>query len=123
MSWAPFAVVGARAWLLPVITLALAVYFAADELLVRRASLSRRLGLALANRLIAVAVILLSIPVLGAPGFLVLLLPLMVVFLVVLAAYAAVVSRFRNGYLAAVLVQAVPLGLLVATTFPLVAQG
>ncbi len=123
MSWAPFAVVGARAWLLPVIALALAAYFAADELLVRRASLSRRLGLALANRLIAVAVILLSIPLLGAPGFLVLLLPLMVVFLVVLAAYAAIVSRFRNGYLAAVLVQAVPLALLVATTFPLVAQG
>ena len=47
MSWTPFAVVGARAWLLPVITLALAVYFAADELLVRRASVARRLGLAL----------------------------------------------------------------------------
>ena len=77
MSWTPFAIVGARAWLLPVIALALAVYFAADELLVRRASLPRRLALALGNRLIAVAVILLSIPLLGAPGFLVLLLPLM----------------------------------------------
>jgi hypothetical protein len=89
MSWTPFAVVGARAWLLPVIML-------------------------------AVAVILLSIPLLAAPGFLILLLPLMVLFLVVLAGYAAVVSRFRDGYLAAVLVQAVPLALLVATTFPLV---
>ena len=123
MSWTPFAVVGARAWLLPVIALALAVYFAADELLVRRASVARRLGLALGNRLIAVAMILLSVPLLGAPGFLVLLLPLMVVFLVVLAGYAAVVARFRNGYLAAVLVQAVPLALLVATTFPLVDGG
>ena len=123
MSWTPFAVVGARAWLLPVITLAFAAYFAADELLVRRASLVRRLGLALGSRLIAVAVILLSIPLLAAPGFLILLLPLMVLFLVVLAGYAAVVSRFRNGYLAAVLVQAVPLALLVATTFPLVAPN
>ena len=123
LSWTPFAVVGARAWLLPVIALALAVYFAADELLVRRASVARRLGLALGNRLIAVAMILLSVPLLGAPGFLVLLLPLMVVFLVVLAGYAAVVARFRNGYLAAVLVQAVPLALLVATTFPLVDGG
>jgi dienelactone hydrolase len=121
MSWAPFAVVGARGWLLPVVALAFAAYFAADELLVRRPSLPRRLGLALASRLIAVAVILVSIPLLGAPGFLILLLPLMVLFLVVLAGYAAVVSRFRNGYLAAVLVQAVPLALLVATTFPLVA--
>lgn len=123
MSWTPFAVVGARAWLLPVIAAAFAAYFAADELLVRRASLARRLGLALVNRLIAVTVILASIPLLGAPGFLVLLLPLMVVFLLVLAGYAAVVSRFRHGYLAAVLVQAVPLALLVATTFPLVAPG
>lgn len=123
MSWTPFAVVGARTWLLPVVTLAFAAYFAGDELLVRRASLPRRLGLALGNRLIAVAVIVASIPLLGAPGFLVLLLPLMVVFLVVLAGYAAVVFRYRNGYLAAVLVQAVPLALMVATTFPLVAQG
>lgn len=123
MSWTPFAVVGARAWLLPVIALALAAYFAADELLVRRSSLPRRLGLALGNRLIAVVVILASIPLLGAPGFLILLLPLMVLFLVVLAGYAAVVSRFRDGYLAAVLVQAVPLALLVATTFPLVAPA
>jgi hypothetical protein len=123
MSWAPFAVVGARAWLLPVIAVAFAVYFAADELLVRRASLPRRLGVALGNRLIAVAVILGSIPLLGAPGFLILLLPLMVLFLVVLAAYAAVVSRFRNGYLAGVLVQAVPLAILVTTTFPLLDQG
>ena len=123
MSWTPFAVVGARAWLLPVVALAFLAYFAADELLVRRASLPRRLGLALGNRLIAVAVILASIPLLGAPGFLVLLLPLMVVFLMVLAGYAAVVSRYRNGYLAAVLVQAVPLALLVATTFPLVDAG
>jgi dienelactone hydrolase len=123
MSWTPFAVVGARVWLLPVIALALAVYFAADELLVRRASVARRLGLALGNRLIAVAVILLSVPRLGAPGFLVLLRPRMVVFLVGRAGYAAVVARFRNGYLAAVLVQAVPLALLVATTFPLVDQG
>ena len=123
MSWTPFAVVGARGWLLPVVALAFLAYFAADELLVRRASLPRRLGLALGNRLIAVAVILGSIPLLGAPGFLVLLLPLMVIFLMVLAGYAAVVSRYRNGYLAAVLVQAVPLALLVATTFPLVDLG
>lgn len=123
LSWAPFAVVGARTWLLPVVTLAFVAYFAGDELLVRRASLPRRLGLALGSRLIAVAVILASIPLLGAPGFLVLLLPLMVVFLVVLAGYAAIVSHFRNGYLAAVLVQAVPLALLVATTFPLVSEG
>jgi hypothetical protein len=121
MSWAPFALVGDRVWPVVLVALAFSVYFGADELLVGRASLVRRLGLALGPRLIAVVVILASIPLLGAPGFLILLLPLMVLFLAVLAGYAAVVSRYRHGYLAAVLVQAVPLALMVATTFPLVA--
>lgn len=121
MSWAPFALVGARSWLLVLLVVVFSVYFGADELIVQRASLARRIGLVLASRLLAVAVILVSIPLLAAPGFLILLLPLMVVMLLVLAGYAAVVSRFRNGFLAAVAVQAVPLALLVATTFPLTA--
>ncbi|MBK9739864.1 MAG: alpha/beta fold hydrolase [Actinobacteria bacterium] len=123
MSWAPFSLVGSRVWLAGLMLVVFTVYFAADELVVRRASLPRRIGLVLASRVIAVAVILGSIPLLGAPGFLVLLLPLMALMLLVLAGYAAVVSRFRDGFLAAVLVQAVPLALLVATTFPLTASA
>lgn len=122
-SWASFAVVGSRWWLLLVMVAVFTTYFAVDELLVRRAPLARRVGLALGNRAVAVAIIMVSIPLLGAPGFLVLLLPLMVLMLVVLAGYAAVVSRFRYGFAAAVLVQAVPLALLVSTTFPLVAPS
>ncbi|MHB1164717.1 MAG: alpha/beta hydrolase [Candidatus Nanopelagicales bacterium] len=122
-SWASFAVVGSRWWLLLIMVAVFTAYFAVDELLVRRASPPRRIGLVLGNRAIAVAIIMVSVPLLGAPGFLVLLLPLIVLVLVVLAGYAAVVSRFRHGYAAAVLVQSVPLALLVSTTFPLVAAS
>jgi hypothetical protein len=123
MAWAPFALVGSRAAILPVLLVAFGCYFAGDELIGRRSGLGARLGLIIGSRLIAVAVILASVSLLQAPGFLMLLLPLMVLLFVILGWYAAIVGRYRNGYLAAVLVQAVPLSILVATTFPLVTSG
>ena len=119
MSWAAFSLVGVRAWTAVLLLLVFLVFFGADELVMRRASLGRRLGLVVGSRLLAVAILLAAIPVLGAPGFLILVLPLLLLFLLVLAGYAAICARGRNGYLAAVLVQAVPAALLVATTFPL----
>lgn len=123
MAWAPFALVGSRAAILPVLLLAFGCYFAGDELIGRRSNFGARLGLIIGSRLIAVAVILAAVSLLQAPGFLMLLLPLMVLLFVILGWYASIVGRYRNGYLAAVLVQAVPLSILVATTFPLVNAG
>ena len=123
MAWAPFALVGSRAAVLPVLLVAFGCYFAGDELIGRRSGFGARLGLIIGSRLIAVAVILASVSLLQAPGFLMLLLPLMLLLFGVLGWYAAIVGRYRNGYLAAVLVQAVPLSILVATTFPLVNAG
>lgn len=120
MSWSAFSLVGARTWTAVLLLVVFLVFFGADELMMRRASVGRRVGLVVASRLIAVAVLLAGIPLLGAPGFLILVLPLLLLFLLVLAAYAAICARGRNGYLAAVLVQAVPAALLVATTFPLI---
>ena len=121
LSWAAFSLVGDRAWTAVLMLVVFAIFFGADELVLRRASTGRRIGLVIASRLLSVAILLAAIPLLGAPGFLVLVLPLLLLFLLVLAWYAAVCSRGRNGYLAAVLVQAVPAAVLVATTFPLVA--
>lgn len=123
MAWAPFALVGSRAAILPVLLFAFGCYFAGDELIGRRSNFGARLGLIIGSRLIAVAVILAAVSLLQAPGFLMLLLPLMVLLFVILGWYASIVGRYRNGYLAAVLVQAVPLSILVATTFPLVNAG
>ncbi|MFM7145537.1 MAG: hypothetical protein ACKOW5_04290, partial [Actinomycetales bacterium] len=60
---------------------------------------------------------------LGAPGFLLLLLPLMVILLLVLGWYGGILLGYRDGWIAAVAVQALPLAALVATTFPLVSSG
>ena len=118
--WAEFSLTGSRWWVLVPLLVCLTIWCWADELLVRRWSMSRRLSLAFGTRAVAIAVLLASVPLLGAPGFLILLLPLMALLLVVLAAMAATVGRREGGFLAAVLVQAVPLAVLVATTFPLV---
>jgi dienelactone hydrolase len=120
LSWSAFSFVGDRAWITVLMLVVFLLFFGADELVLRRASTGRRLGLVIATRLLAVAILLAAIPLLGAPGFLILVLPLLLLFLLVLAGYAAVCARGRNGYLAAVLVQAVPAAVLVATTFPLV---
>lgn len=118
LLWAPFAVTGARGWVLAALVLAFTAWAWADELLVRRAGTGRRLLVALGTRAVLVVVLLAGIPLLGAPGFLILLLPLMALLLAVLAAMAAALGRRPGGFLAAVLVQAVPLAALVATTFP-----
>jgi len=123
LAWAPFALVGDRPLALLALLIAFGAYFAADALLARGRGFGARLGLMLGSRVIAVAVILASVPLLQAPGFLTLLLPLMVLLFVFLAWYAAVVIGYRHGWLSAVLVQTIPLAALVATTFPLVASA
>lgn len=120
LSWAPFALVGARPVILVVLLIAFTAYFGADALLTRDRRLAARLGLIAGSRLIAIAVILASVPLLGAPGFLLLLLPLMVILLLVLGWYGGILLGYRDGWIAAVAVQALPLAALVATTFPLV---
>ena len=119
-TWTAFAVVGDRRWVLPLMVGAFLCYFWADERLVARPARVRRALLAVGTRLIAVVVILASVLVLGAPGFLTLLLPLMVVLFVWLGCYAVVVSGLTGERWAPAVVQAVPLAFLVATTFPLV---
>lgn len=120
LSWAEFSLVGARPWIAALLLAAFCLWFGGDELLVRRTSVRRRLALMVATRLIATGVLLAAIPLLGAPGFLILTLPLLVLFLIVLGVYATAVAGRRNSYVAAVLVQAVPAAALVASTFPLV---
>jgi len=119
-SWAPFELVGSRPIMLIALLIAFTCYFAADALLVRGRGFGARIGLIAGSRFIAVAVILGSIPLLQAPGFLILLLPLMVILLLILGWYGAVLLGYRQGWIAATAVQSLPLAALVATTFPLI---
>ena len=119
-TWSPFGFVGDRTWLVPVMDMAFLAYFWADERLAARPRRGVRLAVAATNRAVGVALILAATAVLGAPGFLVLLLPVMVLLYVLLGAWAHVVAGLTHERWAPAVLQAVPLAYLVATTFPLV---
>jgi hypothetical protein len=119
-TWSAFALVGERwVWTLALVP-AFVLYFWADESAVGGRPFWARGLLALGNRVIAVALLLVATAVLGAPGFLILVLPVMLLAFILLGVLAAIVARQRGGFLGAVLVQAIPLALLVGTAFPLV---
>lgn len=115
VTWTAFDLAGDRkSWLL-VVELAFIAWFWADDRLV-----GARWWLALITRVIAVVVLLASVLVLGAPGFLSLLVPLMAVVLGLLLVYGQTVTRRARLPWSAAVVQGVPLAYLVVTTFPLV---
>jgi hypothetical protein len=115
VTWTAFDLAGDRkSWLL-VVELAFIAWFWADDRLV-----GSRWWLALLTRAIAVVVLLASVLLLGAPGFLTLLVPLMAVVLGLLLVYGQTVTRRARLPWSAAVVQGVPLAYLVVTTFPLV---
>jgi hypothetical protein len=115
VTWTAFDLAGDRkSWLL-VVELAFIAWFWADDRLV-----GARWWLALITRVIAVVVLLASVLLLGAPGFLSLLVPLMAVVLGLLLVYGQTVTRRARLPWSAAIVQGVPLAYLVVTTFPLV---
>lgn len=123
LTWAPFAFVGDRPWLAVLFVAILGAWFTADECLVRRRSRWGRAWLMAANRVIIICALLLAVLVWDAPGFLTLLVPLMVPLFALLAGAAVILAGRTNSVVVPALVQAVPLGLLVATTFPLVSYA
>lgn len=115
VTWSAFELAGdRRSWLL-VVELAFIAWFWADDRLV-----GARWWLALITRAVAVVVLLASVVLLGAPGFLTLLVPLMAVVLGLLLVYGQTVTRRARLPWSAAVVQGVPLAYLVVTTFPLV---
>lgn len=115
MTWSAFDLAGdRRSWLL-VVELAFIAWFWADDRLV-----GARWWLALVTRVVAVVVLLASVVVLGAPGFLTLLVPLMAIVLGLQLVYGQTVTRRARLPWSVAVVQGVPLAYLVTTTFPLV---
>lgn len=120
-AWTSFTLVGDRWWLAAMFVLVLLAWFAADELLVRRRSRWGRAGLMALNRVLVLGTLLAAVTFLGAPIFLTLLLPLIAPLFLFLAVVAIVVAARTRSVFAPAAVQAVPVALLVATAFPLVA--
>lgn len=116
LSWAAYELVAVR-WLvfLPLLVI-LGAWFWAEWRVIEGVSGRRRTVLLVAGRLVIVAVLLASVALLGAPGFLSLTVPLLVPILLLLA----VLAGWARDPLAAGASQAIPTALVMATTFPIV---
>ena len=73
-----------------------------------------------ANRVIVVVALMLAVAWFGAPGVLILWVPLVALFFVLLAVCAHVVSGLTRERWAPAVVQAIPLAYVIATAFPLI---
>lgn len=119
-SWSTFALVGDRRGALPVIEAGFLVFLFAEELLVRRASSWRRLGMMLAHRGVIALALLAAVPLAGAPGILLLQVPLIALLFGVTAVLGVAVSRATAEVWPVVTVQAIPMAYVVATSLPLI---
>ena len=116
LTWAGYALVGSRPWVLVVLLVVLGAWFWAESRIIAGTRGWRRALVLIASRLIVVAALLAAVVLLGAPGFLALTVPLVVPILLLLA----VLGGWARDPAAAASSQAVPLALAMATTFPLI---
>ncbi|MFN4294462.1 MAG: alpha/beta hydrolase family protein [Thermoflexales bacterium] len=79
LTWNNFALVGDRAWVAGVLFACFFVFFLADEWMVARASRPARAGLYALTKLIVIVSLIASVGLFGAPGFLLLLVPVIAV--------------------------------------------
>jgi pimeloyl-ACP methyl ester carboxylesterase len=116
LTWAGYALVGSRPWVLVVLVVVLGAWFGAESRIVAGTTGWRRAAVLVGSRMIVVVALLVAVVLLGAPGFLTLTVPLVVPILLVLA----VLGGWSRDPAAAATSQAVPLALAIATTFPLI---
>jgi pimeloyl-ACP methyl ester carboxylesterase len=116
LTWASYAIVGSRPWVLAALLVVLGGWFWAESRVISGTSGWRRALVLVASRLIVVAALLAAVALLGAPGFLTLTVPLVVPILLLLA----ILGGWARDPAAAAAAQSVPLALAVATTFPLI---
>ena len=117
VTWAAYHLAGVRVWVFLALLGVLGAWFHGESRLLSGARGWRRAGLLASSRVLVVAGLLGAVGVLGAPGFLLLTVPLVVPILALLA----VVSGWARDPLAAAAAQGLPLALVIATTFPILA--
>ncbi len=116
LTWAGYALVGSRPWVLVVLLVVLGAWFWAESRMIVGTSGWRRALVLVASRVIVVVALLGAVVLLGAPGFLTLTVPLVVPILLLLA----ILGGWARDPAAAAAAQALPLALAMATTFPLI---
>lgn len=108
LTWNNFALVGDRAWIAVVLFVCCLAFFLADEFMVARLSRRTRAGLYALTKLVVVVSLIASVGLLGAPGFLLLLIPVMIVLFVWHGLYSHwLFGLARRPWVAAVLNAAV----------------
>ncbi|HEX6886723.1 MAG TPA: alpha/beta hydrolase [Candidatus Nanopelagicales bacterium] len=116
LTWAGFSLVGPRVAGLLVLLAVLGAWLWGEGRLLVAARGWRRAALLALSRALVVAGLLAAVGVLGAPGFLTLTVPLMVPILALLG----VVAWWARDPAAGAAAQALPLAVVVATTFPII---
>ncbi len=118
LGWAEVSLSGTRGWSALALALAFGVYALGELLVAWRPGVTYG-RMVLARLLVAATLVALALTGL-APGFLLLLAPVMAVVLPWFGAYGVRVTRLSGSPLAGALTQALPFGLLVAVATPLV---
>ena len=119
-TWVDAGLAGGRKGAAVALGLCAFTYFVGEELLARRARRGRRLALVALSRVLVVAGLLAAVLLLGAPGFLTLIIPLVALLFAWFAVYGHVVAGRTAAPWAPALVQAAITGAAVAATFPYV---
>lgn len=120
LTWNNFALVGDRAWVAGVLFACCFVFFLADEWMVARASRRARAGLYALTKLIVIVSLIASVGLFGAPGFLLLLVPVIAVLFLWHGLYSHwLFGMARRPWIAAVLNAAV-FAWVIAATFAVV---
>ncbi|MDW8351602.1 MAG: alpha/beta hydrolase [Anaerolineae bacterium] len=120
LTWSNFALVGDRAWVAGVLFACCFVFFSADEWMVSRPSRRARAGLYALTKLIVIVSLVASVGVFGAPGFLLLLVPVIAVLFLWHGIYSHwLFGMTRRPWIAAALNAAV-FAWVIAATFAIV---
>ncbi len=120
LAWNNFALIGDRTWIAVILFVGCLTFFLADEVSVARASRRARLGLYALTKLIVILALTLAVFAFGAPGFLLLLLPVMVVLFIWHGVYSHWLFGQTHSPWPGAVLNAVVFAWTIAATFALV---
>lgn len=122
LEWTSFALPGARGWVAGVVFAFAFAFFLADEALAARDGPGRRAALYALSKLLVVASLTAAVFAFGAPGFLLLLVPVIAILFVWHSVYAHWLFGLTRAPWAAGVVNAAVFAWVIAATFALVAD-
>lgn len=120
LTWNNFALVGDRGWVAGVLFVCCFAFFLADEVVVARPSRRARAGLYAATKVIVIVSLIVSVGLLGAPGFLLLLIPVIAVLFVWHGVYSHWLFGLAHRPWIAAALNAAVFAWVIASTFAIV---